>query len=189
MRYITPITDRTLSDVLAKNPKAFLNIIDWTRIDRNTEYAASVAEAVFQINLNSEDVFDPLITSIPTVAQLNTLLRNIQLVLDNSGIPISIRPTNIKTNWLEGTAPESPDYVDVNAWEQAIETLRFLILNTSGYLIYCGVAAVGQPRFYQHRWRTFPYVQASVSPVRRVRVGIGITNAPLTRNNSFRRYD
>lgn len=188
MRYTTPITDRTALDVTNKTAKAFFNVADWQRIYNNTQVTKALVDLLLSINITFNTVVTPTILTIPTVTELNTLLANIERIRIASNLPSITGLTEITSAWLAGSSVDAPDYLDVNEWEQVLDIVFAVIGYSVEYAVYCGVAAVGQPRFYQHRFRQYTWVADAVSPVRRARTGIATSASGLTRNNSWRKY-
>jgi hypothetical protein len=190
MKYITPIYDRTADDVTNKTAKAFFNVADWQRVYNNQQVTKALLDFLLSINIPFNTLTAPSMTTIPTVAELNALLENIEQIRADSNLPAITGLTAIKTDWAEGSSADSPDYLDVNDWERVLHIIFGSIAASVEYAVYCGVANTGQPRFYQHRFRQFAgWVQPSVTPTRKARAGISSSGAGLTRNNGFRRYD
>ena len=186
MKYRTPIIDRIAQDVEDETSKAHFNVADWTRVYENSEYVTELVNILNCAGIVFDDLAYPTITTIPTIAEFNAMLANIErlrLACGMDGL------TAIKDDWKEGTASDAPDYLNANEWERVID----IILNSIGasvdYQIHCGVSATGQPRFYQARWRIFTgYIPDAGSPTRKPRTGIATCGVGLTRNNSYRRY-
>lgn len=166
MRYTEPIKDRTATDITNKTAKAFFNIADWQRIYNNTQITKALVDFLLSINVTFDTLTTPTITTIPTVAQLNTLLANIER------IRLAVEPTVtglsiIKDDWEYGFGKESPDYLNVNDWENVLDVIYNTIGAESGYT---------------------GWMPDSGSPVRRARAGVATSGTGLTRNNYFRRY-
>ena len=100
-----------------------------------------------------ENLTAPTITHFPTAAEINQLVHNIETVRTGAGVPLEIGLSVLKTTWLPGNGAPAPDYTDVNAWEENLRLLHALLPVAAGYVVSCGVAAAGQARFFQHRWR------------------------------------
>ena len=188
MPYITPITDRTQADIDARTSKAFFNVADWVRIYGNAKQVHDLFVVLgFSVPFNT--LSTPTQVTIPSVHTFNSFLENIETLRVAAGLPVIPGLTEIKVDWLEGSSAESPDYLDANDWERVLDILYNNIGFTLDYVIYCGVANAGQPRFYQHRWRQFGgWVLPSLSPVRRPRTGIAIMGTRLMRQNKWRQY-
>jgi hypothetical protein len=189
MRYITPIYDRAESDIENRTSKAFFNVTDWARIHNNTQVAQLLVEALLSIDITSNTVTPPTMTTIPTVTQLNEFLENIETLRLASALPEITGLVAIKYDWIAGRMAGTPDYLVVNDWERVLDIVYNAIARSVEYAIYCGVGAVGQPRFYQHRFRRYGWVQPSDTPSRHARAGVATCGTGLTRNNSYRRYD
>jgi hypothetical protein len=187
MTYTPPITDRAQLDITNKTAKAFFNVADWVRIYDNAE-----AVNAFVSFLNSVIPFDqityPTTLTIPSVANLNILLANIERIRLTSNLPAIAGLNEVTSNWQSGSAANAPTYMDVNTWEQVLDVLLTTVNNSIQYRVSCGVASAGQARFYQHRFRQYQWVEDVVSPVRRHKLGIAVSGVGLTRNNRFRRY-
>lgn len=188
--YIAPvITDRSPADIAAQTTKAFFNVLDWQRIYNNAEVTKQIVDFLLGLNITFNTVGSVSITTIPTVAELNTLLANINRIYQASGLQTTLGLELIKEDWQDGTTVQSPNYINANEWENLVNKIFTSITPVFDYRIYCGVAGAGQLRFYQHRWRVYPWVAESANPVRRLRTGRGVMGRSLTFQNKFRRYD
>jgi hypothetical protein len=183
--YITPIYDRTKADIDAKTAKAYFNISDWLRIEANTAFVKSLVDAVLDTTIAQNTLTEPTITTFPTATEINEFLENIEVIRQTVGLPASFTPA-IKITWQEGFGAVSPDYEDANLWEQVLTFIFIYLVKITDYRVYCGVSTVGQARFYQHRWRVYPWWDYPFDIVRTSRSGIATTGASLTRNNKFR---
>jgi hypothetical protein len=189
MKYVNPITDRDAADIVNRTAKAFLNILDWNRIYGNAEITNFLAEFLIGITITFDSVTAPTITNFPAVADFNALLANVNRVRAASNLPEITGLNELAADWIAGINQAAPDYLDVNEWEQVIEILRNTLVAAADYRAYCGVFNVGQPRFWQNRFRRFAWVANSITPVRRARTNVAACGVGLTRNNGFRRYD
>lgn len=190
MTYTPPVYDRTALDITNLTAKAFFNVADWVRVYNNALVVNELVEFLLSINITFDTVTTPTITTIPTVTQLNTLLANIERIRVAACLPAITGLTEVTAAWVAGNAEDSPTYLDANTWERVLDVIYNSIAASVEYQPYCGVFAVGQPRFYQHRFRQFAaWIPNSAAPVRRARTGVASANAGLKRNNGFRRYD
>ena len=187
-RFLKPITDRTAADLLARNSKAFLNVADWHRIYGNAQLANQLLNSLLDADLDFPESVLPDITSFPSIAEVNELLNALEQMRLESGLPALPGLVELRTDWLAGGSAQAPDYLDLNAWERVIEVLFSSAGLVAENFVYCGVAAAGQPRFYQHRWRQFQWVPDALAPVRRARTGAAKTGTGLKRQNQYRRY-
>lgn len=188
MKYREPITDRAASDLVARTDKAFFNVTDWERIYGNAEYVNGLIDLLMGINITFDTISAPVMTSIPTVDDFNTLLTNINRLRVGAGFDGVSELSALKADWAAGASATSPTYLDVNAWEDMLKIILRLVGTLVDWLVFCGVSAVGQPRFYQHRFRNYPFVQNAVSPTRKPRTNVAICGNGLMRGNGFRRY-
>lgn len=190
MTYTPPIYDRTADDVDNKTAKAYLNVADWMRIYSNAQIVNAMVEFLLEINITFDAISTPTITTIPTVTQFNTLLANIERIRVAACLPAITGLSEIAADWQAGSSMDAPTYLDVNDWERVLDIIFSSVARAVDYQPYCGVFAVGQARFYQHRFRKFvAWVDPSDAPVRRARTGFAITGAGLTRADGFRGYD
>ncbi len=166
MRYTIPITNRTASDVTNRTAKAFFNIADWQRIYNNTQVTKALVDFLLSISVTFDTLSAPTITTIPTVTQLNTLLANIERIRIAADPTVTGLP-EIKDDWTAGPGSPSPDYLDVNDWENVLDVIYNTIGMESGYT---------------------GWIPDSLTPVRRARAGISTSGRNLTYNNGFRRY-
>lgn len=125
MSYTTPVTDRTAADLLARNSKAFFNVADWTRIYNNAELVAGLIWVIGDDPQWESVATIPTITTIPVVADFNTLTGNIErtrlAALNTDTIPgIS---TEIETGYTAGASYPTFNYRDVNLWESTLDTI------------------------------------------------------------------
>lgn len=188
-RWQTPIIDRTAADILARTAKAFLNVADWIRINGNTDQVRVLMSVMLLMDVTLTDLETPAITDFPTATDINTLIENIDLLRQNSQLPTISGLIALKYDWQSGAGAQAPDYNRVNEWELDLLLLRDMLVNAANYLVYSGVSNVGQQRFWQVRFRTWPsYAQPAVAPVRYARAGLADCGAGLLRNNSWRRY-
>jgi hypothetical protein len=189
MPYILPITDRAQSDIDNETSKGYFNISDWERIHGNTETAKILISILLNTTITQNIITHPVITTIPTVAEINLFIQNINLVRTGSGMPAITGIETLKEDWQAGRSAGAPTFAVVNSWERVLDVVYNAVVRSVDYAIYCGVAAAGQPRFYQNRWRTYAWILPSETPVRRARTGIATTGSNLTRTNNFRRYE
>jgi hypothetical protein len=188
MAWITPVTDRTLADIENLTDKAFFNIADWIRINGDTTYVRALINVLRGINIEYNSLTTPEITTFPTATEINRFVENIETLRSISCLPVNLGIVPLKTDYLSVTNATPPNFEDVNDWERDLQLLRLFTISTSVYMVYCGVAAVGQPRHWQNRSRT-KFIMSSISPVRRTRMGVGAAGSTLARQNGFRRYD
>jgi hypothetical protein len=189
MKYIEPIYDRTADDIANRTVKAFFNVADWQRIYNNAQVTRLLVEYLRGATITFDAVTEPTVMSIADATALNTLLANIERIRLASGLDTISGVTEVASDWAVGVNTDSPDYLDVNQWEQVLHIIFNLIAPLTEYVIYSGVSATGQPRFYQHRFRQFSWVVPSASPVRSARCNVSESGTGMTRNNKFRRYD
>jgi hypothetical protein len=188
MKFTDPIYDRTSTDITNRTAKAFINIVDWVRINGNTEILHALIESLMSIGVDFTTLPTPTITTFPTVAQINSLITNIENIRINSGLPSALGIVELFDEWSAGMWGQTPGYEDVNDWERDLYIIFNNLAASVEYTIYCGVATVGQTRFYQHRWRQYSWVPDSASPVRRPRTNNAICGSGIMRQNGFRRY-
>ena len=187
--YQTPVTDRTADDIVNQTAKAFFNVSDWLRIYNNTQVVNALVEFLLDIDIAFDALSTPTITTIPTVAQLNTLLLNIERIRLASGFPAIDGLTEIVTSWADGTSADAPTYIEANQWEQVLDTIYRSIARSVEYQPYCGVLGAGQSRLWQHRFRQYSeWVAYNPNPVRHARTGCAVAGTGLTRSDGFRRY-
>jgi len=188
MKYKAPIVDRSLADIAARTSKAFFNARDWQRVYDNAKITNALVAYLTSVAIQFDIIADPTVYSIPTATELNALLANIERIRVSAGFPAIDGLVEIKDDWTAGSAATAPDYLDANDWERVIDILISTIGSLTEYVIYCGVSAAGQPRFYQHRFRQYDWVPLAETPTRRARANVAVAGAGLTRNNGYRRY-
>lgn len=188
MRYTEPIIDRTALDVANRTAKAFFNLADWERVYGNAEYLNMLVELLLSIDVTFDIVPTQTMTTIPTVAHFNTVLTNLNQIRIDAGLSGVVGLDALKADWAAGANETTPDYLDVNEWEQFTATVIYLLSSLVEYVVYCGVSQTGQARFYQHRWRQYQWVVDAPSPVRRARTNVATCGAGARQNNSYRRY-
>jgi len=153
MAWVTPITGRVPADLIARNSKAFLNVADWVRIDGNTTEVQGQILSLLGLIVILIDLDAPAITAHPSAGSINDLVENIERVRIGAALPPAIGLVELKTDWQPGNGAPAPNYTHVNAWERNLDLLHEYLPNAAAYKVFCGVAATGQPRFFQHRWR------------------------------------
>lgn len=121
MSYVTPVTDRSQADIVAKNSKAFFNVTDWERIYNNARLAIDLARIIGGLSVGWDDIYQQYITYIPNVTHFNTLLENIELARQAVNIPTAA--TVIKYDWEAGSRKQAPKYTHVNQWEKTINAI------------------------------------------------------------------
>lgn len=185
MAWTEPVTDRTIQDVIDKTAKGYFNVSDWERIYNNVIYLNIITAFLVGRAIDFEALDTPTITTVPDVSDINAFLQNIDDLRRGSGLPAALGLVAVKHDWPGGNAP-APDYNHANIWESVLFIIYGNVIPAAKFRVYCGVANVGQTRFYQHRWR--PPDLAFPTDVRRPRTGVAIAGASLTRNNAFRDY-
>jgi hypothetical protein len=187
-KYMTPIFDRTASDIENLTAKAFFNIVDWERVNHNTQTINELVSAITTTDVEFTLLDIPTITTFPTAAEINALITNIENVRIACGLPID-GLVELKNDWKAGMSGQSPNFEDVNDWESVLEIIFRNMKNSAEYIIYCGVSSVGQIRHWQNRYRRYAWVEASDTPVRRPRTNVGNCGTGLMRQNGWRKYD
>lgn len=182
------VTDRTQADILARTAKAFFNVSDWVRIYGNTEQVNAFVRLMTGLDVALTPLTAPVATSFPDVGEINSLIENIDLLRAAVPLPSGLGLVALKHDYVAGTGAEAPDYEDVNDWERDLELVRDCLAKVADYTVYCGVAAAGQPRHWQARYRRWAWVQPAASPVRRARAGPATCGAGITRQNTWRKY-
>jgi hypothetical protein len=188
MPWVDAIYDRTLLDIQSRTDKAFFDVVDWIRINGNTEYVRALVSVLRDLDIEYNVLTTPAVCSIPTAAEMNAFIENIEYIREVSGLPIASGIQELDHAYQDLTNAPVPDYEDVNAWEYNLQLLKDLTVAMSVYFVFCGVAQVGQTRFYQNRWRD-KFLRDSSTPALFPRCGIAVTGNATERQNKFRRYD
>lgn len=121
MSYITPIKDRTLTDVVTKTSKGLFNVADWVRIYNNARLMVDITNIIQSLSLGWTVIAEPTVLSIPLLADFNSLLSSVEGARVALNIPAA--QTAIKYDWVAGINKDAPDYTDVNLWETVIDAL------------------------------------------------------------------
>lgn len=187
MAWITPITDRVLADITNRTAKGFFNVVDWLRIDNNVKYVGTLISVLKGVGVDYTDLADPTTTTIPTAADINDFVENIEALRLASNLPTAFGMVALKTDYTSGESAETPDYEDVNDWENNLLILYNYLIKSAAYEVFCGVGEVGQVRFWQNRFRT-PFAQPSAPNLRRPRCGVSTSGTGLQRQNKWRQY-
>jgi hypothetical protein len=179
--------DRTQADIDAKNSKAYFNHnTDYLRIVNNAQIVCQSLAAILGIpTWFSKYTYTSLYTFLKA-SDFYGLLGSIETLREKAALPIDAGYVK-STEWLGGQSADGITFEDVNLWERTIDNVVNNMGAAASYQISCGVAAVGQPRFYQSRFRGYTWVPLAVSPTRKARCGIAISGAGLKRNNGYRR--
>jgi hypothetical protein len=187
-KYVAAIYDRVLADATNKTAKGLFNVSDWLRINNNTGVVEVLVEALLGISIPNTSLTPPVNGTWVTISPLNSLITNIENIRLASGLPAITGLVELKDDWLAGSSADAPDYTDVNDWERVLDLIFTYVPKVADYRIHCGVCTVGEPRFWQNRFIRNQWVQDSATPVRRVRMNVGLCGAGLMRQNGFRRY-
>jgi hypothetical protein len=153
MSWVNPIIDRTSADILARTVKAFMNVADWTRIHGDTTEIQAQITSLLGLTVTLTTLTTPAITHFPAAAEINALIANIEAVRVGACLPVTTGVVVLKHDYLDGNGAVAPDYLAVNGWERNLSLLHSLLPNASDYVVHCGVANAGQPRFWQHKFR------------------------------------
>jgi hypothetical protein len=187
-KWIDSISDRTALDIANRTSKAFLNVADWIRIYGNTQQAQAVVNILLALNIPLTPLIAPTTVAVPAVSDINTLIANIDLLRVAACLPSATGIATLKHDYQAGSSAIAPDYNAVNDWERDLQLIRDCLVTAVDYMVYCGVASAGQPRFWQAHFHTWAWVPAASSPVRHLRCGLSSTGSGLLRQNYFRRY-
>lgn len=153
MPWVSPIFDRTITDINNRTSKGFFNIADWTRINGNTAEIKALVLSILGVTIATATLTAPTTSTHPAAADINALIGNIELVRAGACLPVAIGLVDLKQDYQAGNGAIAPNYVDVNNWERNLNLIYTLLPNVADYKVYCGVSAVGQPRFWQNRFR------------------------------------
>jgi hypothetical protein len=149
--WTTPITDRTASDVITKTSKGFFNVVDWVRINGDTKYVAALSNLLFNAGISIVELTAPTIRTIPSIDDFNQFVENIETVRVGSIIPANNGIIELNS-YLSGQNVVSPDYNDVNSWENNLLLIRQFIIASALFMVPCGVGACGADRYWQNRF-------------------------------------
>ena len=153
MAWVTPITDRVLSDITTPTSKGYFNVADWERIDGNVDVIKAMLDAADYLDIPLNTLITPTITTIPDVDDINDFIENIVLLQESASLPIGLGLVTLTYNYVGGANFTVPDFEDVNDWENNLLILYDVLPRVIDYQIHCGVAAVGQLRLWQNRFR------------------------------------
>lgn len=153
MPWVNPIFDRAITDINNRTAKGFFNVVDWTRINGNTGEVKFRVLSMLGLNVSTVTLTVPITSQHPAADDINALIANIELVRDGACLPMAVGLVDLKQDYQAGNGTVAPSFVEVNDWERNLNLLYTLLPNTANYKVYCGVAAVGQPRFWQNRFR------------------------------------
>jgi hypothetical protein len=185
MGWIEPIYDRTAADITNRTSKAFFNILDWVRIYGNTQQIQAIVNVMLSLSIPITRLTQPAITTIPAVADINSLIDNIEQLRVAACLPVATGAVSLKSNYLAGNSADAPDYIAVNTWEEDIQLIRECLHSAASQVVYCGMANCGQTHLIQVHWRKWRYVFDANDPGRRIRTG-AIMATSLNRQNKFR---
>jgi hypothetical protein len=124
--YITPITDRSIADIIDQTSKAYFNIADWERVYNNSRLASSLASIALNTPIAFSGFTLPTITTDPRtmVANINMMtgnIENVRLAVEGESIPGT--ESEIKDDYIAGKGQVTPNYTDVNLWESTIDAI------------------------------------------------------------------
>jgi len=121
MAYTTPVTDRAQSDIDTPTSKGYFNVSDWPRIHDNAKVVTALAEIETGTPIPFTTQAAPTVTTIPNVANFNTLLTSIEAMRLAVLADIPSLATSIKDDWGEGVGVPVFNFEDVNLWEQTLD--------------------------------------------------------------------
>lgn len=127
MSYVTPVTDRSATDIANQTSKAFWNVADFERVYGNSLLVHSlIVIYAGATSLIFNQLAMPTITTIPTVADFNTFLANIerarQAFVDDEAVIPGVT-TEIKDDYTGGAQGTSPKFTDANLWESTLDAI------------------------------------------------------------------
>jgi len=156
MSYVTPITNRSAADLLAKNSKAYFNVADWARIYGNAQYVNAEIQTKTGWVVPFITATTPTTSSIPAVSDFNNLLANIEAMRQYVCAAMSIVIAPFYTLvWVAGPGNLAPSYIDVNQWESVIDQIKTNMDNYVGVFIRSGLGISGSSLVQSHRFRTY----------------------------------
>jgi hypothetical protein len=150
--WIDPITDRAQADIDARTPKAFINVIDWKRIDDNSTAVQEMIQTGLGATVTLTDLTPPTITSFPTAPLINSLVENIDLLRKAASLPAALGIVELEYDYQAGPAASVPNFVTVNAWENNLDLLHTYVPFVAGYMFRSGVGEAGDERHWQTRF-------------------------------------
>jgi hypothetical protein len=153
MPWVSPIFDRELSDIQNRTNKGFFNVSDWNRINGNISEVKDLILSILGLTVTITTLIVPDTNVHPAAEDINSLVGNIEFVRIGACLPLTVGLEILKHDYEPGNGAATPNYIAVNSWEKNLNLLYVLLPNVGNYKVYCGVATVGQPRFYQNRWR------------------------------------
>ena len=118
MAWITPITDRTATDIATKTSKAYINVADWSRIFGNMNEVNDLMVGLGMIT-DITSLIAPDIDTFPWADDILDLQTNIynlgvELLHENPGV---VTLAALTKNFTGGMGGVMPTYIDVNNWE------------------------------------------------------------------------
>lgn len=152
MTWVTLIYDRTSDDVITHTSKGFFNVVDWVRINGNSLHLEALANLLFDVNISLTSLTTPTITTIPSVADLNSFIANIETLRTGAAIPLNGGLVDLSTPYLSGQNVIAPDYIAVNNWESNLQLIKDFVIASAIYMVKCGVSNAGQNRTWQNRF-------------------------------------
>lgn len=185
MSWNDPVYDRSQSDILARTSKAFLNVVDWIRINGNTQIIQVLVRVIAGVDVSLYELDEPVITDFPTADEINQFIENIENLRQEAAFPVESGVVALKYDYLSGSGAVVPDFNDVNDWERDLAFIRDYLAASANYMRYCGTFNCGQPLYWQNRFRYFKFVPDAYDPKRYPRMG-ATCGAGLTRQNRWR---
>jgi len=137
MAWVTPVTDRTLSDILNKETKGYFNKADWTRIYDNSDVLNDLIDSKFSETITFDTVVVPNIDGAPNsiLALLNTTLANVERMrvelLASFPFVLITGAVEVVDDWEAGDLKVVPDYTDVNEWEETLGIMYDAVTDAS----------------------------------------------------------
>jgi hypothetical protein len=154
MSYITPVTDRTYQDIVNETVKGYFNVLDWTRIYSNSLFVHDYIAGLLGITIPFTTIATPTRATIPTATDLNAMLANINAIAAVTGLPVvTIADLFIPCTWFSGFESTGPSYIDVNFWEQQLDSLLTLEKVAANCWVHSGVGNAGLLKLNQQMFR------------------------------------
>jgi len=152
MPYVTPIFDRTATDIANRTSKAFINVADWTRIYDNALFVNPIVGTALGLTIQFDTVSVPTSTTIPTVTDVNKLTGNIERM---RVVAEAIGTVEVKDDYIAGAGQIAPDYLNVNDWEETIDIINTAYSFTPVRFARTVVAECGAGITRNNKWRHY----------------------------------
>jgi len=126
IKWIDPVTDRSIQDVKNKESKAYLNVKDLNRIESNTVYLNRVLEKyLFDVDYHSK--IDWKRSDVPTMYSIKRIFKNVENIVANvRNVYSDYKEHEFEKISLSGVNYAYLTFKDINRLEKNLKLIKEL---------------------------------------------------------------